>query len=294
MEKLPSEPAEESKYQFKTMKIFFLGTGSAEGLPALFCRCAVCTQAQQIGGKNKRTRSTVLVNDFLKIDLPPDTLAHVHTYGERLSLPDLEHLLFTHSHDDHFAVRELQYLSPNFAPLREKPLHVWGTAGLLQIMQKEMAHFFEAAPLRFCALTPFEEVTIGNLHITPIAAQHKDGEVCLNFLINEPETGKTVLYASDTGWYHEPTWEFLSRTKINAAIFECGKGISDNLYAGHLNLNEAAGMKARLEATGTLPLGAPVYLTHICHTGLLGHEEMETACAPLGMHVAWDGMELII
>ena len=276
------------------MKIFFLGTGSAEGLPALFCRCAICTQAHQIGGKNKRTRSTVLINDFLKIDLPPDTLAHVHTYGDRLSLPDLTHLLFTHSHDDHFAVRELQYLSPNFAPLREKPLHVWGTTGLLRIMQKEMAHFFEAAPLCFCPVVPFEEIKIGDLHVTPIVAQHKIGEICLNFLLREPASGKTVLYASDTGWYDAPTWDFLAQTKLNAVIMECGRGISENTYPGHLNLTEAVAVKARLEETGSLPDGAPVYLTHICHTGLLGHEEMENACLPYGMHAAWDGLELTI
>lgn len=276
------------------MKIFFLGTGAAEGIPALFCRCGVCSEAHKRGGKNKRTRSTVVINDFLKIDLPPDTLAHVHNYSDRLDLANLQHLLFTHSHDDHFAVRELQYLSPNFAPHRDAPLHVWGTGSLLQIMQKEMAHFFEEAPLCFCPLIPFMETKVGSLHVTPLMARHKTDETCFNYLLRDARENKTILYASDTGWYDAPTWEFLATQKIHGAVIECGKGISANTYAGHLNLQEAADMKAKLTETETLAPNAPVYLTHICHTGQLCHEEMEVRAASLGLHVAWDGLEAAI
>ena len=33
------------------MKIKFLGTGAAEGWPALFCECAACKKAEELGGK---------------------------------------------------------------------------------------------------------------------------------------------------------------------------------------------------------------------------------------------------
>ncbi len=29
------------------MKIKYLGTGAAEGIPALFCRCAICNEARK-------------------------------------------------------------------------------------------------------------------------------------------------------------------------------------------------------------------------------------------------------
>src|SRR2546427_13271835 len=107
------------------MRIQLLGTGAAEGWPGLFCRCRACHEARRLGGKNVRSRSSALIDDILKIDFPPDTLYHVFQHG--IDLQKVEHLLFTHGHDDHFAMMELQYSSSMFlpAPLAKK-LSVYG------------------------------------------------------------------------------------------------------------------------------------------------------------------------
>jgi phosphoribosyl 1,2-cyclic phosphate phosphodiesterase len=271
------------------MKVFFLGTGSAEGLPALFCDCSVCTTAKKRGGPDCRTRASVLIDDTLKIDLPPDTLTHVHRYPQ-INLAKLQHLLFTHTHDDHFAVRELQYLSPNFAPCRKGALNVYGTSELIRKMLPEMEHFYEAAPLRFHSVLPFDEFRIGEMDIIPITAHHKNDELCLNYLLTKEN--HTLLYACDTGWYDEPTWEYLATRKIDAVIAECGKGISENGYDGHMNVEEVIRFRERLVSNGALGEKSPVYLTHICHTGKLLHEEMSALVAPHGLQVAYDGLEI--
>jgi len=59
------------------MKVVFLGTDATEGWPAVFCQCVNCRRAKNAGGKNIRTRSSVLINTDLKIDFPPDTYHHV-------------------------------------------------------------------------------------------------------------------------------------------------------------------------------------------------------------------------
>jgi len=272
------------------MKLLFLGTGSAEGMPALFCDCAVCREGRRRGGPNLRTRASVLIDDTIKIDLPPDTLSHVHQRGVDLSR--LQHLLFTHAHDDHFAVRELQYLSPNFAPTRRAPLNVWGTRDLICRLLPETEHFFEAAPLKLHPLVPFHEVKVGHLHVTPVTARHKTDELCLNFLIRDGDA--TLLYATDTGWYEEPTWDFLTGRSINAVVVECGKGVSKNGYEGHLNVDQVCAFKNRLIEGGGLAPDAPFYVTHIAHTGLLLHEELGKLFAPDGIAVAYDGLELTL
>lgn len=274
------------------MNLFFLGTGSAEGMPAVFCDCSLCREARRRGGKDRRTRSSVLIDNVVKIDLPPDTLAHVHNYAE-ISLFDLQHLLFTHSHDDHFAVREIQYLSPNFAPCRKEPLHVWATHELIKKMLPEMAHFFEQAPLRFHPLVPFNEFSVGHVHVTPITAHHKQDELCLNFLVRDDER-RTLLYASDTGWYDLPTWRYLDGRHIDTVVIECGKGKSANGYDGHLNIEEVVRVKEKLTAGGGLAPDAPFYVTHIAHTGLLLHDQMADMVAPYGITVAYDGLEITV
>ena len=55
------------------MKIRYLGTAAAEGWPALFCSCPICTHAREHGGKNLRTRTQAILDDDLLIDFPPDT-----------------------------------------------------------------------------------------------------------------------------------------------------------------------------------------------------------------------------
>ena len=273
------------------MKIFFLGTGAAEGVPALFCDCSICTAAKRRGAPERRTRSSVMIDDIIKIDLPPETLAHVHNYPQ-LDFAKLRHLLFTHSHDDHFAVRELQYLSPNFAPCRKAPLEVYATNDLINKIFKETEHFFERAPLSFHTLIPFSELEVGHLRVTPIPAHHKRDELCLNFLLASGE--KTVLYACDTGWYDPQTWEYLATRSLDAVIMECGKGASLSAYDGHLSVDDAIRVHDRLIEEGAMRPDAPFYLTHIAHTGLLLHQALAERVAPHGISVAYDGLEITL
>ena len=65
------------------MKILYMGTAAAEGWPALFCSCPICTQARDHGGKNLRTRTQALLDGSLLIDFPPDTYSHALRYGSK-------------------------------------------------------------------------------------------------------------------------------------------------------------------------------------------------------------------
>ena len=52
------------------MKILYMGTAAAEGWPALFCSCPICTHARKMGGHNLRTRTQALLDGSLLIDFP--------------------------------------------------------------------------------------------------------------------------------------------------------------------------------------------------------------------------------
>ena len=55
------------------MIVKYLGTGAAEGIPAVFCHCNICKHARQKKGRNIRTRSQALIDGKLLIDFGPDT-----------------------------------------------------------------------------------------------------------------------------------------------------------------------------------------------------------------------------
>ena len=86
------------------MKLRYLGTAAAEGIPAMFCACGTCKRALKAGGKNIMTRSQMLINDDLLVDFNNDTYSHF--LKMRKTLSDIEYILITHSHTDHFTFEE--------------------------------------------------------------------------------------------------------------------------------------------------------------------------------------------
>ena len=83
------------------MKFKFLGTGAAEGFPAMYCGCAYCEAARKSGGRDLRTRSQAMIDEDLLIDYPSDSFIHAMQY--RLRMDSVKYIFVTHSHLDHFA-----------------------------------------------------------------------------------------------------------------------------------------------------------------------------------------------
>ena len=81
------------------MRIKYLGTAAAEGVPGIFCDCENCKRARKLGGKNIRTRSQAILDDTLLIDFPADTYMHFLRFN--LPLTKIKSCIITHSHMDH-------------------------------------------------------------------------------------------------------------------------------------------------------------------------------------------------
>lgn len=268
------------------MKILLLGTSSAEGWPGLFCRCPACAKARALGGKNIRTRSSALIDGVLKIDFPPDTLHQLIRCN--LDLLSLEALLITHGHDDHFAPAELQYRGIHFVPEPlEDRLPVYGPVDVMQTIQRTRE--LQDAPLELHCMEPFEAMDVAGYTVTPVLAQHDPARLCFNYLIAD-RSGKTLLYATDTGWYHQPTWRYLLSTRLDGIVVECTKGPHEGGYPAHLSIPDVVRMREKLIAGGALRADAPVVTTHMSHLGGLLHDEMEAALQPHGIQVGYDGM----
>jgi phosphoribosyl 1,2-cyclic phosphate phosphodiesterase len=267
------------------MEIKLLGTGSAEGWPGLFCPCETCRRTRVVGGKNLRTRTSALLDGVAKIDLPPDTLQHVHAHG--LDMTKLEFLVFTHGHDDHLASEQLQYLDWMFVPVELiQPLTIFGSRSVLEKIQKTEgveAHYF-----RYNCMAAWEESRCGDWSITPIVPHHDPKQICFNLLISR--NNRTLLYATDTGRYDEPTWQRLNKVRIDGAVIECGNGPREGGYDGHLSIRDVIDMRQRLIDIGAMERTAPVVTTHLCHLGGMLHDEMEEAFRPHSIQVGYDGM----
>jgi phosphoribosyl 1,2-cyclic phosphate phosphodiesterase len=270
------------------MKIQLLGTSAAEGWPALFCNCSACARARKLGGKDLRSRASLLIDDVLKIELPPDTLHHVLQFG--LDLSKLTHLFITHSHKDHFAVDELLYLGPDFAKRKDlQPLRVYGNSNIMKDVMKLAGEGLDA---NFHEVKPFERIKAGPYDVFPILANHGSDEHPLNYIVSRH--GKHVLFACDTGLYADETWQQVSDLQVDVAIVECTGGPKRIDYKTHMGFPDLLEYKLKAEESGLTGNKTRWVLTHFSHFGGATHEELVELGKPHGIEIGYDGMQIEI
>ncbi len=279
------------------MKIKFLGTAAAEGWPAIFCACDACKMARKLKGKNIRTRSSCLIDDQYLVDFPPDTYLHGIMY--ELDFSRLKSVFVTHSHSDHFAPAdfEMRYGTYAFIENRE-PLMLYGN----NTVEDMFNSVFEGIDLEdsviFNRVNPFESYKIDDFTLTPLPADHAQGEMCFIYVIQKH--GKTLLYGNDSGYFAEETWDALLKYKFDLVILDCTQGPGDeqlgpNEYAhGHMGFYTNIKVKDRLIDRGAADENTKFVITHFSHNGTLMHDEFENLANPQGFITAYDGMEIEI
>jgi len=268
------------------MTIRLLGTGAADGIPALFSDTEISRLARINGGKDVRTRSGALIDDCLKIDFGPDTLTQAHR--DRLDASEWSAIVFTHSHDDHFAISELQYALYPFRDAEYANFVVYGNATICARMNERYPDW----PFEIVCTQSFQPFRHGPYEITPIRANHMPEEDAQNLIISDGTA--TVLYATDTGYWCDETWEFLTDFRLDALIVECTEGIRRTEYAGHMDVNDALRTVQRLRENHVLRPDAPAFTTHHSENGGATHETLERLLGPHGVQPAWDGLVIQI
>ncbi|MBN9501927.1 MAG: hypothetical protein BGO01_09375 [Armatimonadetes bacterium 55-13] len=267
------------------MKIKLLGTGAADGIPAIFSSSEVCRKALEPGSKDCRTRAAALIDECIKIDLGPDTLGQIQRNGLDPTLWDA--IVFTHSHEDHFTASEIQYSMYPFNSNEYTPFTIYSNPTVSSIIWTRYPDW----PLDIVTTQVFETYQIGDYQLTPILAKHAEPEECHNLIFEKD--GKRFGYMTDTGLWPEVTWEYLEATKLDAMVIECTDGLHDSGYDGHLALCELVPVIERLRLAGTLSQESPVFTTHHSHLGG-SHEELVAAMKPYAFQPGFDGLEFSI
>lgn len=271
--------------QVKTMKITILGTAAAEGVPSLFCNCKVCIKSRKAGGRNIRSRSSILINQDLKFDFPPDTFHHSVIHN--MDTAKLRYLLITHPHHDHFAHNDLLYLRPGFATRKNLAnLQLYGTKDAINLLPK-----IENLPLDRHFIVPFKTYNIGEYKITTLRAMHGTATP-LNYIVTKGK--KSFLYTCDTGYYEDKTWNFLANSaiKLDLVISECTGGPDRVEYKHHMGLPNVCEFRKKTEEIKLTKSSTPWILTHFTHNCGVTYDEMVVLAEPLGFKIAYDGMTL--
>lgn len=280
------------------MKIKYLGTGAAEGIPAMFCACNTCKRALEKGGRNIMTRSQVLIGDDLLIDFGADTYSHFIKMGKTLS--DIEYVLITHSHTDHFTFEENfnRFVGIAYGVKAEK-LKIYLSEGAYDAMIRGTRERGENAERRnqrfeYIIVEPFVPVEIGEYLVTPLPAVHMDSEQALIYLIEKD--GKALFYGNDTGVFSERTDDYLKNNgkKIDLLSLDCTKCDNDIAYYTHMSMAEGRGIADRFIKKGLLADNAKLYYNHFSHNGGQIYDELVERAKKYGFEITYDGLEIIL
>lgn len=269
------------------MKIRFLGTAAAEGVPALFCDCEVCRSARASGGKNIRMRCQSIIDDILPIDFGPDALYNGIRFG--IDYTRITDIIITHVHGDHFDEAELSYRGRGFVPaIKNEQLRVWGSEEMCRLCETHLAVPVAQGRIRPMPMMPFRSYDVGGYTVTPLKADHGTEQP---FIYIIERGGKTLLYAHDTGLPKDETMSYLLSCgkRFDLVSFDCTNG-EDEAMTYHMGIPAAVILRERLAAAGAVTDSTVCVLNHFSHNHNVEHGHLCRVAEEMGFIVAYDGM----
>ena len=274
------------------MKLQFLGTAAAEGVPSLFCRCDTCKKARERGGREIRTRSQAIVNGCLLIDLPSDTFSHCADNG--IDLSRVNNCIITHVHGDHTFPWELYHLRRGNSVLPDdyEGFHLYGSEDISARFADPMKSTNDR--LKIHTVNAFEPFELCGMKITALKAKHGTANPYF-YMIEDGD--RAILYAHDTELFPDETWEYLrgQSVKFSVVSLDCTGGAFEYIEKyNHMYLGLNKKCKDMLFEFGLADENTRFILNHFSHNGLnVNYKEFCEAVEPLGFEVSYDGMEII-
>jgi ribonuclease BN (tRNA processing enzyme) len=208
------------------------------------------------------------------IDCGASSLSALKKLG--IARDDIDLILITHFHGDHFAGLPFLLLDAQFSH-RRRPLVIAGPESiemrLTQVMEALFEHSSKTKPkfdLSVVALKPKEKRTFGAVCVTPYPVVH--GESGGPFLAYRIETeGRTLAYSADTEWT-----ETLIPLAHGADLFIAEAYMYERVVKNHLSLKT---LEQHLPAIGAKRL----VLTHMSDDMLSRLVDIEHLAAEDGM-----------
>jgi phosphoribosyl 1,2-cyclic phosphate phosphodiesterase len=270
------------------MTLTVLGSAAAEAIPDPFCACRVCQTARREGGAEVRMRATALINDDLLIDLGPDLLASTNRLA--LYLGNLETILITHRHEDHWLPQNLSWRTSGFTPTPIKSATVCGPADALSVLAQFSLEELAAAHLGYRIVSAGDRWAAGNYQITAIPATHGQGRLEPLLYVIEGQ-GRRVFYATDTAPLQEAAWDLLRELGAMDLILLDATSGERSGGDSHHGMAQFLETRRRFIEEGVLvPDHTTLLAHHFSHNGGMTHTELVEAYGRYDVGIAYDGL----
>lgn len=252
------------------MKIIFLGTSAGWPLPRLGCQCEIC---QSKDSHDKRLRPSVLINDTLLIDAPPDIYHQLVKF--KIDISKLKSLVMTHAHPDHI----LGFYDLTHLYNLKQRINLFLTREVFNKLQQ--AHPYPLVKFLPKIVSPKKSVQIENLKVTFLPVPHNKSYAYAIKIKGE----KIFLYIPDLS--RIPKSERKTFRDVHILVLDGSSLGKAGQTHTHESIEEGIRLAQDLKAKFC-------YFTHIGHiTGT--HEELEKFVQKKGgrnFHIAYDGLGL--
>src|SRR3989344_92465 len=247
------------------MRIKFLGTSAGWPLPRLGCECKICSSKDP---RDKRTRSQLLVNDILLLDIGPDT--YLHLSDSKIDPLKIKYAAITHEHSDHtFGLWDLGHI------YKSQKINVI----LAELTYKKISRLFFYNEYKVTKIKAEESIKMDNLSVTLLPVNHTDS----SFGILMKQKNKSVFYAPDFKSIPDATINKLR--DLDLAILDGSELKIATLTHKPIEENFKLGKKLKMKK---------VYFTHLGHR-TLPHQKLERYVQKEGgesFHIPHDGLEI--
>ena len=278
------------------MKIKYLGTAAAEGIPAVFCECETCKKAIELGGKNIRTRSQAIIDDKLLIDFPADTYIHSLQYGIMLS--DIKNCLITHSHSDHLYPKEIYMRKTGvYAHISgEEPITFYSDQSGYELIDTVIKDYsIKETDVALKKVELYKPFMVDGYEVTALRATHAPLSSPVVYLIKKD--GKTIFYCHDTSEFCDEAMEYLKNSDVSVDLLslDCTEGAKNTTYSGHLNIFRCDAFIKQLKKIGVVSEKTCIVMNHFSHNGgSTLYDDFVKIADEYGFEVSFDGMEIEI
>jgi ribonuclease BN (tRNA processing enzyme) len=238
------------------------GEADTSGDPGRSARLVVVTEITFVGtsdafGAGGRRQSAVLLrgaSGSVLVDCGTTTGSGLHELG--VSIDEIDVILISHFHADHFGGIPLLLLAALYEEHRKREIQIAGPPGIearVRRLADAMGHGLDgrawAFPIRFVELPAGVRSDLGPLSIRSFATHHNP-DASPHGLLIEADNVK-VAYSGDTGWF-----DGLPRQVAGSELFICECTYHRNGFDYHLSHEQLVKNRDRFDC-------GRVILTHL-------------------------------
>ena len=254
------------------MNVYFLGTGTSQGIPVIGSHHSVCQSSDL---RDKRLRVSVWIsweNHSYLIDCGPDFRQQMLASN----CQKVDGILYTHEHSDHTA--GMDDIRPFYFKQGEIP--IYAHQRVIDNLKKRFDYIFEienkypgTPSVKTIEVVNNHPFPIGNKSAIPINVMHGNLQV-FGYRIDD------FAYLTDVKTIEKSEMDKLKNLKVLVV-----NALREEPHSTHFNLQEAIDFIALIKPE-------KAYITHISH--ILGfHEEVQKKL-PKNVYLAYDNLEITI